>query len=49
MQGGEKRESKNEGISQNVIENKHRKNVRVRVCQNVCENKQLKSNMPECL
>jgi hypothetical protein len=49
MRGREKGELKNEGISQNVVENKHRKNVGVRVCQNVYENKQLKLNMPECL
>jgi len=39
MQGRERGKLKNEGISQNVIENKHRKNAGVKVCQNVYEKK----------
>jgi hypothetical protein len=49
MRERKKEESKNEGISQNVIENTYRKYVGVMACQNVYENKQLKLTMPECL
>jgi hypothetical protein len=49
VQGWEKGELKNEGVSHDVIENKYRKNVGVGVCHDVHENKQLKLSMPRCL
>jgi hypothetical protein len=39
VQGWEKGELKNEGISLDVIENKYRKNVGVGVCHDVYEKK----------
>jgi hypothetical protein len=39
VRGRERGKSKNEGISQNVIENTYRRNVGVRVCHNVYEKK----------
>jgi hypothetical protein len=43
-----KGESKNEGLSHDVIENTYRKNVDVRVSHDVYENKQLKFYIPRC-
>jgi hypothetical protein len=42
----EKRESKNAGISHDVIENKYRKNVGMKLSHDIYENKRFNSSIP---